>query len=229
MLLDESLSTWRRQAAEASGGISSDEIYTLIENTLTDYQLGGSILDYGAGLGNLSKRLRSTGRFESLYAADLMDKPDGLKGVAWLQADLNHPIPGYDSYFDVVVAAEVIEHLENPRSMVRDLFRLCRPGGYLVLTTPNNESLRALISLVVRGHYVAFNDACYPAHLTALLRKDLCRILLEAGFKPPSFRFTSTGAIPGVTRFTWQGASRGMLRGARFSDGLLAVAQKSFE
>ncbi len=60
--------------------------------------------------------------------------------------DLNNPIQGYASYFDVVVAAEVIEHLENPRCMVRDLFRLCRPGGSVIVTTPNNESLRAVIS-----------------------------------------------------------------------------------
>jgi 2-polyprenyl-3-methyl-5-hydroxy-6-metoxy-1,4-benzoquinol methylase len=220
------LSTWRRQAAEASGGISSDEIYTMIEETLTDLQLGGRILDYGAGLGNLSKRLLSMRRFESLCAADIMDKPDGLAGVVWLREDLNNPIQGYASYFEVVVAAEVIKHLENPRSMVRDLFRLCRPGGYIVLTTPNNESLRALISLVVRGHYVAFNDSGYPAHITALLRKDLSRILQEAGFEPPRFRFTQKGAVPGLTRFTWQGASGGLLRGIHFSDGVLAVAQK---
>lgn len=226
LLNEESLSTWRRQAAEASGGTSSDDIYSTIEETLVDYQLGGSILDYGAGIGNLSKRLLSMGRFETFYAADLMDKPHGLDGVAWLKADLNDPIQGYDSYFDVVVAAEVIEHLENPRSMVRDMFRLCRPGGYLVLTTPNNESLRAIISLLARGHYVAFNDGCYPAHITALLRKDLSRILLEAGFRPPSFRFAQKGAVPGFTQFTWQGASYGLLRGARFSDGVLAVTQK---
>jgi 2-polyprenyl-3-methyl-5-hydroxy-6-metoxy-1,4-benzoquinol methylase len=223
----QTLSTWRRTAAEASGGISSDDIYGMIEGTLSDYQLGGRLLDYGAGLGNLSKRLLSMNRFERFYAADIMDKPEGLNDVVWLKEDLNNPIQGYDSYFDVVVAAEVIEHLENPRSMVRDMFRLCRPGGYLVLTTPNNESLRALISLVVRGHYVAFDDSCYPAHLTALLRKDLSRILLEAGFEQPHFRFTQKGAVPGLTRFTWQGASRGVLRGARFSDGVLAVTQKS--
>ncbi len=213
-------------AAEASGGISSDEIYTMIEETLTDLQLGGRSLDYGAGLGNLSKRLLSMRRFERLYAADIMEKPDGLAGVVWLQEDLNNPIQGYASYFDVVVAAEVIEHLENPRSMVRDLFRLCRPGGFVIVTTPNNESLRAVISLLVRGHYVAFNDSCYPAHITALLRKDLSRILQEAGFQPPRFRFTQKGAVPGLTRFTWQGASGGFLRGINFSDGMLAVAQK---
>lgn len=220
------LSDWRRQAAAASGGVSAEEIYTMIEATLTDHRVSGRILDYGAGVGNLSRRLLSMHRFDRLYAADILEEPEGLEGVTWLQEDLNNAVQGFDSYFDVVVAAEVIEHLENPRFMVRDLFRLCRSGGYLIITTPNNESLRALISLVVRGHYVAFNDACYPAHISALLRKDLTRIFQEAGFKLPLFRFTQQGAIPGLTRMTWQGASRGLLRGSWFSDGVLAVAQK---
>jgi len=53
----------------------------------------------------------------------------------------------------------------------------------VILSTPNNESIRSLMALLLRGHYVAFLDCCYPAHIiTAVLRKDLVRILTDAGF-----------------------------------------------
>src|SRR3712207_8867553 len=51
-------------------------------------------------------------------------------------------------------------------------FRLLRPGGTLIATTPNNESWRAILSLIARGHFIAFTDAGYPAHLTALTRAE---------------------------------------------------------
>lgn len=223
---DLRLSAHRQHAAETSGGVSANEIYAAIEQTLMDHEIRGKILDYGAGVGSLSRVLLSRGRFEAIYAADIMARPDRLDGVTWIREDLNNSIPGYESCFDVVVAAEVIEHLENPRSMVRDIFRLCRPGGYMILTTPNNESIRARVSLLVRGHYVAFSDSCYPAHITALLRKDLYRIVQEAGFAKPSFRFIPKGCVPGLTRLTWQGVSGGLFQGVHFSDGILAVAQK---
>ena len=100
--------------------------------------------------------------------------------IEWIQADLNAPLPCPDASFDAIISTEVIEHLENPRAVFREFSRLLRPGGHLLLTTPNQESIRSLASLIVRGHHVAFLDESYPAHLTALVRRDMERLCLEA-------------------------------------------------
>jgi 2-polyprenyl-3-methyl-5-hydroxy-6-metoxy-1,4-benzoquinol methylase len=131
-----------------------------------------------------------------------------------------------DGSYDVVVAAEVIEHLENPRAICRELFRLLRPGGHVLLSTPNNESWRSLVALVLRGHFVAFGDTCYPAHITALVRQDLDRVLGEAGFGPRSFAFTNDGGLPGMPSRTWQSVLGSRAGGVRFSDNVLVSARK---
>jgi 2-polyprenyl-3-methyl-5-hydroxy-6-metoxy-1,4-benzoquinol methylase len=51
--------------------------------------------------------------------------------------------------FDGAIAAEVIEHLENPRQVAREWFRSLKRGGTLILSTPNNESIRSLMALRV--------------------------------------------------------------------------------
>jgi 2-polyprenyl-3-methyl-5-hydroxy-6-metoxy-1,4-benzoquinol methylase len=221
-----SLQEARVNAANASGGVSNDTIYSAIMKVLEELGSKGSILDFGSGTGSLARRLVQSGRYKSVWAADLMEKPADLQDVQWIRADLNDPLPQPEAIFDLIVAAEVIEHLENPRAMVRELFRLLKPLGHAVISTPNNESWRSLISLIARGHYVAFCNGSYPAHITALLRRDLERIAVEAGFDPPQFRFTNVGGIPGKPKTNWQTISAGLLKGLRFSDNVIAVCRK---
>jgi 2-polyprenyl-3-methyl-5-hydroxy-6-metoxy-1,4-benzoquinol methylase len=157
-----------------------------------------------------------------------MPRPEGLANIVlWRRLDLNGPTDFEDGCFDVITAIEVIEHLENPRAVAREWYRLLRRGGLVLLSTPNNESWRSFLSLVFRGHFTAFRDGSYPAHITALLRQDIVRVLTEAGFGCPRFEFSDRGVLPKLTRLTWQGVSAGLLRGARFSDNLLAVARKA--
>ena len=69
------------------------------------------------------------------------------------------PLMGHDEAFGTVVAVEVIERLE-PRMVMRELSKTLIPGGTIILSTPNNESLQSLAALLVRGHHVAFSDSC---------------------------------------------------------------------
>jgi 2-polyprenyl-3-methyl-5-hydroxy-6-metoxy-1,4-benzoquinol methylase len=218
---------YRARAAELSKGTSGNAIYALIERVIAEQGLDGKVLDYGAGIGHFTRRLLDLQRFERVSATDIMGVPGDLNGrVEWIEQDLNVPLPGHDGAFDVVVAPEVIEHLENPRFMIREIFRMLRPGGTAIVTTPNNESWRSLIALLVRGHFTEFGESGYPAHITALLRKDFTRIFQEAGFPAPDFYYTDSGGIPGHPVLSWQRISFGALRGRRYSDNILSIARK---
>jgi 2-polyprenyl-3-methyl-5-hydroxy-6-metoxy-1,4-benzoquinol methylase len=221
----QTLEEQRLHAAEASGGASSDVIYDRIVEIIQESDLRGRVLDYGAGIGNLTRRLWGLRRFEQITGADILPRPQDLpSAILWYSLDLNHGEVVPPASFDVVIAAEVIEHLENPREVAREWYRILKPGGMLVLSTPNNESIRSLVALLIRGHYVAFDDGCYPAHITALLRKDLMRILSETGFSDVRFQFTNVGGVPKMPAVSWQRASFGLLKGCRFSDNVIATA-----
>jgi len=223
---NKTLKTQRQHSAEASGGISNESIYKLFERTLMEFDLKGDLLDFGAGTGHLIQRLQKLKRFR-ITTTDLMDRPSCLDdSIKWFRADLNEPIGTGDNSFDVIVSAEVIEHLENPRAVIREWFRLLRPGGKLIFSTPNNESWRSILALLWRGHFVMFGDTCYPAHITAILRKDIQRILQEVGFCKPVFIFSNSGGIPKLPQITWQSISFGLFKGMRFSDNLLVLTEK---
>ena len=186
----------------------------------------GRLYDVGCGTGGLAEVLRPW--FSEYVGVDIARYP-GFPEAPWarfVQADLNAPpyaLP--DGEADVVVSVETIEHLENPRALLRELRRLLKPGGLLILTTPNQLSLMSKLTLVVRNEFNAFQEApgLYPSHITALLEADLRRIASESGFRDIIVDYTHSGRIPG-TSFHWP--ARLGLRGRLFSDNVLLRATR---
>ena len=69
--------------------------------------------------------------------------------------------PYGDAYFSTVLCCELVEHLtEDPMHMMAEINRILRPGGHLVLTTPNIASLRA-IAAILSGYHPGF----FPAYI----------------------------------------------------------------
>jgi len=132
------------------------------------------------------------------------------------------PLP--DEFADVVAAIETIEHLENPRSFARELTRLLKPGGWVVMTTPNQLSLLGKLGLLLRNEFPAFRGLNYPAHLTALLEIDLRRIAGECGWSDVSITFSGKGRFPGTARHWPRRLSRWFPR--LLSDNVLVVGRK---
>jgi 2-polyprenyl-3-methyl-5-hydroxy-6-metoxy-1,4-benzoquinol methylase len=225
---DKELLERRIKASEESKGTSTGAVIDHALKAALEMGTTRSMLEYGAGMGDLIRRLVAAGWSGTITGADLFARPEGLpEKVAWVQEDLNRPLKLPDASFDLVVSTEVIEHLENPRAVAREFARLLRPGGRVLLTTPNQESLRSLLSLLLNRHFVLFQDSCYPAHITALLAKDLERIFREAGFDEITFSYVPYGGIPKFPHVTWQQVSAGLLRGRWFSDNVLMTARMS--
>lgn len=185
---------------------------------------GGTLLDVGCGGGALAEAAR--GRFQRYLGCDLVAYEgfprDG--GAAFVQADLDRPpYPLESGTAEVVVSVETIEHLENPRAFVRELARLVKPGGTVLLTTPNQLSLLSKLTLVTRNQFNAFQEApgLYPAHLTALLEVDLRRIAREAGLEQAEIHYSGFGRIPFTARH-WPSP----LRGRAFSDNVALLARR---
>jgi 2-polyprenyl-3-methyl-5-hydroxy-6-metoxy-1,4-benzoquinol methylase len=107
------------------------------------------ILDFGCGRGDMTAALlQRAGKRQQLYGLDFSEKCvaevearfSGTEGFAGAE---RLPSAFDDDFFDLVVATEVVEHLDDQHldQMLRDCHRMLRPGGFLVVTTPNDEDL----------------------------------------------------------------------------------------
>lgn len=92
------------------------------------------LLDVGCGDGYFIKRSKCTERFG-------LDK--------FMGDDIVDSLPFDDNYFDYVTMLAVLDQLEHPDAVVRDVHRVLKPGGRFVFTT-NHKSAERLIRLYVR-------------------------------------------------------------------------------
>jgi len=100
--------------------------------------------------------------------------------------------PYPDGHFSTVLCCELIEHLAaDPMHMMSEINRILRPGGHLVLTTPNIASLRAL-SAVLQGFHPGFFPAYIrqgrsgrtdPRHTREYAPGEIARLLQDSGFE----------------------------------------------
>ena len=181
--------------ARQSLGSSGDAIYRTVSSLVEERSATGILIDVGCGSGNLWRVL--AGRFSGCIGIDAV-RYDGLSSaIDFRHADLDRdPLPVPDEAADVVAAVETIEHLENPRAFCRELVRAARPGGWVIVTTPNQLSLLSLLTLLMKQRFSAFQDTAYPAHRTALLEVDLRRMARETGLEAVEVRFTASGRMP---------------------------------
>jgi 2-polyprenyl-3-methyl-5-hydroxy-6-metoxy-1,4-benzoquinol methylase len=157
------------------------------------------ILDVGCGNGSVAARLAEEGH--SVVAVDVSS--DGIEiaraafrnvrfEVCSVYDDrLTSIVPGEN---DCVVALEVVEHLFFPKRLFEQSYRMLKPGGRLVVSTPYYGYLKNLGISLVNGWDRHFHVAQDGGHIKFFSRAALERMALEAGFHSPHFR--GVGRVP---------------------------------
>lgn len=118
---------------------------------------GCVLADLGCGDGSL---LRYFNRKVVVgYGVDMkVIRAHGPDGLIFLSGDLNQHIPLKDESADVVTALAVIEHLVAPETLTAEIYRILKPGGRCILTTPTPHARPLLEFLAYRLKIISEND-----------------------------------------------------------------------
>ena len=160
---------------------------TVIEMVNRYVEKEGEILDLGAGEGGFTRRL-----MENNYRAKAVDGLD----IFWQHPDIPLMLADLDKEFaeqlspdgkqyDAIVGIEIIEHLENPYSFLRQCAKLLKPNGLLFVTSPNVESIVSRVIFLYTGRLRFFmeGETLRPAHITPLFKWKFDLAFEEAGFE----------------------------------------------
>lgn len=170
--------------------MSTQNIYeAVMRAALPAFGKGTAHLDIGAGRGELIKELNRNFDVQSQACDFHIERFTG--GVPCKKVNLNtEPLPYQDDQFDLITCSEVVEHLENYRGLFREMQRVTKSGGVVVVTTPNVLNLLSRVRYLVSGFANLFgplpvkNDALYSTggHITPIPYFYLAHALTDAGF-----------------------------------------------
>lgn len=99
---------------------------------------------------------------------------------------------------DCLIALELVEHLLYPKQLFEQSYRLLRPGGHLIISTPSHGYVKNLsISLLGGwdGHFGVDQDG---GHIKFFSRKTIGTMAANSGFR--NLRFDGAGRIPGLRK-----------------------------
>ncbi|MBU4338251.1 class I SAM-dependent methyltransferase [Patescibacteria group bacterium] len=135
-----------------------------------------NILDAGCAYGLMLERFSSSfhkfGIDVSQYAIDIAQKR--LPEANFKTGNIEERLPYEENFFDIVLANDLLEHLENPMMALKNIYRVLKKGGILYITTPNLNNTRKII--------LKYADE-KEHHVSLFLHLDLMDNLRKIGFK----------------------------------------------
>jgi len=157
---------------------------TSLDWKLAQRQLGlfgedNLILDIGCNTGDLTKIIANKNKVIGMELSEGAVEKAKEKGIKVIQGSV-YKIPFKENSFDKVHLSEVIEHLLDTNKALKEILRVLKPGGELIITTPNCCSFRDRI-LILFGHLQAY--ALHDEHVRLFNKKRLVNHLEIIGFR----------------------------------------------
>lgn len=147
---------------------------------LTPNLKGKKILELGSGMGSFASELTKNG-YRNIFCTDGSENYVKIlkkKGFMAKQCDFNEKLPFNSKSFDAVISLEVIEHLEKSEYFLKEINRILKKEGVLILSTPN------FAWFPYRLHYLfgkpPYLEGCHIRHFTFI---SLTEKLKKTGFK----------------------------------------------
>jgi len=102
------------------------------------------LLDVGCGRGDFLKEFKGLGL--EVFGLDHQEShSEILKNIEVRYSNIeNSPFPFNSEMFDIVFSKSVIEHLRNPENFIKEIYRVLKPGGKIIIMTPDWQSQRCI-------------------------------------------------------------------------------------
>jgi SAM-dependent methyltransferase len=113
------------------------------------------ILDLPAGSGMLADALKEGGH--TVICGDMNEERDD-----YVYVDMNERLPFDDNSFDMIVSLEGIEHTLEPVRFLKELIRICKKDGEIIISTPNILNLYGRLVFLLSGTFYKSSPANLP-------------------------------------------------------------------
>ena len=156
------------------------------------------VLEVGCASGDLLLYLRDT---KNCTCTGI--EPNSNRALRAIEKDLNIFVGFLDKYsssfylsYDYLIYADVLEHLENPVSVLLDGLPFLRPGGLIIISVPNMAHWSIRLNILKGNINYAENGLLDATHLRWFTLQSLKNLLINANFEILSSRVTAGKILP---------------------------------
>ncbi len=151
---------------------------------------GGTLLDIGGGIGATSAAIKQQGYVERAGVIDLVSQDARKRGLDFhysgdLEKDdvLGKAIKK-EGPFSVILCLDVLEHVADPWTLVKNLSAALTPGGVIIASIPNIRFYEASFPLFFRGEWeLADRGILDNTHLRWFVRKTAVELMTSSGLE----------------------------------------------
>jgi 2-polyprenyl-3-methyl-5-hydroxy-6-metoxy-1,4-benzoquinol methylase len=150
------------------------------------------ILELGCGEGKTLLSAKHHGKASEVVGIDIINAVcSNAELDNYLQGDIdNMSIPYPDEYFDVLICADVFEHLVDPWQALRRVSKLLKRGGTLIVSLPNARDYLMFIAIFLKGSFTYKSEGLFDlGHIRFFCKKDIIRLVEGAGLRVVKFNF----------------------------------------
>ncbi len=154
----------------------------------TDY-----VMDYGSGCGYGTHLLAPY--CKAIIGVDKSEEAYKFSRTYYMRHNMDYIIsssPVSNNKFDKIVAYEVVEHVEDPLTLMTQFYNSLKPGGRLIMSVPNQS-------------VVPFNKDKYEFHYRHFTPAELKDLIEKAGFKKYRSHYQLDKRVPRVMQGDWIG------------------------
>lgn len=155
----------------------------------TLFKSGERVLDVGCGSGTVAEFLQKKVNIKitGVDVSEVAIQEAKKRGIDARVIDAEGKLPFQDNSFDVVLWGDNIEHLFNPMKTLKDIHKVLKTGGRIIISCPNMAYWRYRIYYFLRGNLPDTEWSDYPrwfwSHIRFFDFSTLKEMLVSAGFK----------------------------------------------
>jgi SAM-dependent methyltransferase len=179
--------------------------HTLLMNALRSEGGGKRVLDVGCAGGYLARILAERG-----YEVVGIERPGGYgdrvpQGIEVIEADLDNGLPPLRGRFTYAICGDILEHLRDPGSLLRQIAQILEPDGRLIASLPNSGNLYFRL-VVLAGRFPQEDKGLFDrTHLHFYVWQGWRELLAAAGFQIEDRKVS--GIPVGLAAPGWDGSA----------------------
>ncbi len=153
--------------------------------SLLDFKKSFRVLEVGAGHGESLSYLKINNLAKEVVAIDIIKGEHNSNIDKFIVQQIEKvDLSAYNNYFDVIILADVLEHLVEPQKTLEKLKKSLKNEGKILISLPNIRNIKSLYKIFFKGDFSYEERGIFDyTHLRFFCKKNIKQLVIDAGLK----------------------------------------------